>query len=675
MNEYVSTAESLEALDAALGSGLALLEPPPHLTVSEWADKYAYLPKESSAQAGKWDTATAEYQRGFMDAGSDPSVERIVAMWGAQLGKTAGLLNIQWFYTHHDPSPQLMVQPTLEAAENFSKERIAPAIRDTPVLRPLFGDPRSRNSGNTLLNKEFPGGGLALAGANSPAGLASRSRRVVQGDEVDKWEASAGAEGDPGKLMEERTATFWNRKIIYTSTPSVKGASRIEAEFLKSDQRHYFVPCPHCGDQQTFKWPNLRWEKRKNVDPQTQEVSLEHDPESCYYVCVNGCEILESDKPDMIRNGKWIAQAKSIDGKTAGFHLNQLYSPWVTWPEIIRKFINAGNDPFLLQTFVNATLAETWELKGDRVEQNIFADRTHEYPAEAPAGVLVVTAGVDVQKDRLEATAVGWGAGEESWALEHRIFEGDPARSQVWDELDVWLKRTYSHESGIRLRIRCAMVDSGDQTKAVYSFTRPRRQRRIYACKGRAGAHPLLARPKKVDESKTVLYMVGVDAAKESFYSRLKIEAEGPGYCHFPALPQFDKEFFAQLASEQLVIVERGGQKTKVWQKRRERNEALDTRVYASAALERVRANFPALGRSLKKKLAALAEGDDALAEDDAEERRVEEAGQVVKYEEEQQRLRTEHEDAHAKEESDQRRLNKALAKLRPKRKGFVSSW
>lgn len=664
MSEYSSTAESVDALSDALSAGLALLEPPPQLTVSEWADKFAYLPKESSAQAGKWDTATAEYQRGFMDAGSDPSIERIVAMWGAQLGKTAGLLNILWYYIHHDPSPILMVQPTLEAAENFSKERIAPAIRDTPVLRPLFGDPRSRHSGNTLLNKEFPGGGLALAGANSPAGLASRSRRVVEGDEVDKWEASAGAEGDPGKLMEERTATFWNRLIVYTSTPSVKGASRIEAEYEKSDKRQYFVPCPHCQELQTFKWANLRWQKKK-VTAADGSAAVEHDPDTCYYVCVNGCEILESDKPDMIRHGKWIAQSKSIDGKTAGFHLNQLYSPWVTWPEIIRKFINAGNDPFLLQTFVNATLAETWELKGDRIEQDIFADRTHEYHAEAPAGVLVVTAGVDVQKDRIEATAVGWGVGEESWALEHLVIEGDPSRLLVWDTLDQWLKRSYRHESGIDLRIRCAMVDSGDQTKAVYAFTRPRRARRVYACKGRAGAHPLLARPKRVDESKTVLYMVGVDAAKESLYARLKIDEEGPGYCHFPAAPEmFDKEYFAQLAAEQLVVVERGGQKVKVWQKRRQRNEALDTRVYAMAALERIRADFPALKKSLGRVAGKIRERASVQpVEEPAIPATANPEGMVERYAAEEQREREQL-------EVEQRKQARMLEKRRPRRRG-----
>ena len=600
MSNYVSTPESIDALWEAIAAGLSLLEPPPKLSVSEWADRYAVLSAESSAQPGQWITATAEYQRGLMDAGSDPLIERIVAMWGAQLGKTACLLNINWYYTAHDPSPMLMVQPTLEAAEDFSKERIAPAIRDTPALSKLFRPSRSRDSGNTLLKKEFPGGGLALAGANSPAGLASRSRRIVQGDEVDKWEASAGAEGDPGKLMEARTATFWNKKIIYTSTPSIKGASRIEREFLKSDQRRFFVRCPHCNEEQLLEWGNLKW-----PSPRPDNDVKEHRPDDCYYVCgANGCEILEGDKPDMVRKGVWRATAKSIDGKTAGFHLNALYSPWVTWPDLIRKWLDAQGNPNELQTFVNASLAETWEVQGDRVESDVFRDRVHPYSAPAPAGVLVITAAVDVQKDRLEASAIGWGAGEESWAIDHRVFQGDPSQPTVWGELDEWLQTEWQHESGIMLRIRCTLIDSGGHhTKQVYAFTKPREHRRIYACKGRGGAYPLLARPSKQGVSETLLYMVGVDAAKELFYARLKIEVEGPGYCHFPDdASTFDEEFYCQLTAEQQITITRNGLPERVWRKRRDRNEALDLRVYAMAALERIKPNFPLIASKIKRK-------------------------------------------------------------------------
>lgn len=635
--EFISSPESLDALGEAIAAGLILLDPPPRLTVSEWADRYAVLSQQSSAQPGPWSTATAEYQRGFMDAGSDPSIQRIVAMWGAQTGKTAGLLNINWYYVHHDPSPILMVQPTLEAAENFSKERIAPAIRDTPALTPLFGDPRAKDSGNTLLSKEFPGGGMALAGANSPAGLASRARRIASFDEVDKFEDSAGSEGDPVKLGEIRTATFWNRKIILTSTPSIKGVSRIEREFEKSDKRYYFVPCPHCGEEQMLQWENLKWPKDDNGRPVLED---------CYYVCaVSGCEIRETEKPQMIRKGEWRATATSVDGKTAGFHLNALYSPWVTWPEVIQKWLDAQGSPTELQTFVNAYLAETWELQGDKVEQSVLQDRVHPYAAQAPDGVLVITAAVDVQKDRLEASAIGWGRGEESWAIDHRVFEGDPSRTSVWEDLDQWLDTEYQHESGIRLRIRCTMIDSGGHhTKQVYAFTKPRQHRRIYACKGRGGNHPLLARPSKQGTIQALLYMVGVDSAKELFYARLKNDQEGPGHCHFPDIRsdedasvkgQFDEEFFAQTTAEQLVTTGKPGHQKRVWIKRRPRNEALDLRVYNMAALERIRPNFPAIGKGVAREAARVKERQ--MEESKPEETPEPDSGQAAAYDEHQE--------------------------------------
>lgn len=661
--EYLSTPTSLGALDDAIRQGMALLEPPPELTISEWSDLNARLPRESSAQPGQWITATAEYQRGLMDAISDPAIERIVVQWPAQTGKSATLLNVIGYFVHQDASPILMVQPTLETAENFSKDRIATMIRDTPVLTSLFGDPRTRDSGNTLLHKQFPGGFLALAGANSPAGLASRPIRIVLLDEVDKYEASAGTEGDPVKLAEARTTTFWNRKVILTSTPSIKGASRIERELEKSDMRKFFVCCPHCDEEQILEWENLKWPSPKN-----DKTLTEPRPDLCYYVCgASGCEITESDKPDMVRQGVWRATKKSIDGKTAGFQMNSLTSPWVSWEELIRKWLDAQGSITELQTFVNASLAETWEVKGDRVEKEIFNDRKHAYPAEAPEGVLLVTAGGDVQQDRIEMTAVGWGIGEESWALDHQVFQGDPSQSDVWAEVDQWLRREFTHESGVKLRIRCAMIDSaGHHTKQVYAFTKPRERRRIYACVGRAGKKPMLNRPSRNNSAKALLYTVGVDTAKESFYARLKVEEEGPGFCHFPEAPQFDEEFFAQLTAEQQITTKKHGMDVRVWRKRRDRNEALDLRVYAMAALERMRANFPMLGKKVKQRVAERLqkqkEADEAPPE--------EEPGVEETYEKEQERIR-------AANEVEARRQKKILQKLSPKRrnKGFVSSW
>lgn len=596
---FESSPESLSGLESAVSSGLQLFTPPPNLKVSEWADRFAVLPKESSAQPGKWMTSTAEYQRGFMDAVNDPLVETIVVIWPAQSGKSAGLLNVIAYFTHQDPSPILLVQPTLEAAENFSKDRIAPMIRDTPALRPLFGDPRARDSGNTLLHKQFPGGYLALSGANSPSSLASRPIRIVLCDETDKYDVSAGTEGDPIKLATARTTTFWNRKIILTSTPNIKGASRIERAFLKSDQRRYFVRCPQCGESQTLEWGRLKW-----PSPRTDASLDEHQPDDCYYACVNGCEITEADKPDMIRGGEWIATAKSKDGMTAGFHLNALYSPWATWPGLIREWLDSQGSTEELKTFVNSKLAETFEPRGDRVEADVFKDRQHDYlrDCEAPEGVLIVTAGVDVQDNRIEAGAVGWGMGEESWQLDHRVFSGNPAENAVWQELSEWLQRSFRREDGVSLRIRCAMMDSaGHHTKQVYAFAKRHEKYRVFACVGRAGVRPLLSKPTSSNELGVHLYTIGVDVAKESFYGRLKIEAEGPGYCHYPMADWADEEYAKQLTSEQLITKFRGGVASKAWVKRRDRNEALDLRVYAMAALERLKPNFEKWAAHLKK--------------------------------------------------------------------------
>jgi len=599
MPTFESSVESLQALSGAIVNGLKMFTPPPDLKVSEWSDEYARLPRESSAQPGQWITATAEYQRGLMDAVNDPSIERIVAIWAAQTGKTANLLNVIGYFTHQDPSPILGLQPTLEMAEAFSKDRVAPMIRDTPVLQPLFGDPRARDSGNTLLHKQFPGGFLALAGANSPASLASRPIRIVLCDEVDRYPVSAGTEGDPVKLAIVRTTTFWNRKIILTSTPTIKDASRIEKEFLKSDQRYYFVKCPHCGEIQQLIFKRLMWPSPKNTPGLDR-----HKPDECYYVCQQGCEILESEKAGMIASGQWMATATSIDGKTAGFHLNALYSPWMTWPDLIRHWLDAQGDMEELKTFINTRLAETFELQGDRVEQDIFRDRQHAYPpgCDVPEGVLIVTAAVDVQDNRLEAHSIGWGMGEESWDIEHRVFTGDPAQPGVWEELAEWLPRTYRREDGVSLRIRCTMIDSGGHhTKMVYWFANKHQRSRVYACVGRAGNRPLLSRPTTSNELGVPLYTVGVDTAKENFYSRLKVEVEGPGYCHYPNAPWADAEYFSQLTAEQLVTVKKNGVDVKKWVKRRPRNEALDLRVYAMAALERLKPNFDKWAEHLKK--------------------------------------------------------------------------
>lgn len=597
-----SSPDSLVSFSTAVQASVGMFEPPPALTVSEWADTYGRLSRESSAEPGQWHTSRAEYQRGPMDAITDPELETVVLMWPSQVGKTAIALMAIAYHTHHDPAPILFVEPTLEIAEAVSKDRIAAMIRDTPVLKPLFGDPRSRDSGNTLLHKEFPGGHLTLAGANSAASLASRPIRILITDEEGRYPMSAGTEGSPVKLAKKRTATFWNRKHLRISSPNLRKTCSITAAYEASDQRHYYVPCPQCGHMQTLRWEQLKWPKPPDA-PRTQ-------PENCYYVCeANGCLIMESDKQQMIAQGEWRALNPGAgDGKTAGFHLNALYSTLgFTWTDIINEFLDSKDNPSKLQTFINTVLAEPWDEAGEGAEMGEVEKRRQPWEAAAPEWVLVITCGVDVQKDRIEATKWGWGLREVRAPLEHRIFQGDPTSKAVWDELDAWLEKPVQHPLGIRLRTACTLVDSGDgnRTKRVYDFCRPRELRRIYACKGYAGAgKPLVNRGNRVGRYKTLLVSVGVDTAKDDFFSRLRIsEPDAPGRVEFPAADWCDSEYCAQLTAEKLVTRRSAEGSRTVWVKIRERNEALDCAVYAHGALEFLKPDFAAIATNFAQRV------------------------------------------------------------------------
>lgn len=513
-----------------------------------------------------------------MDAVSDPSIDTIVVMSSAQVGKTEILNNMAGFHITHDPAPILVLQPTLEMAQTWSKDRLAPMLRDTPALRGKVKDPRSRKSQNTLLHKTFPGGHITMAGSNSPASLASRPIRVVLCDEVDRYPVSAGTEGDPVNLARKRTTTFWNRKIILASTPTVKGASRVELEFDQSDQRYFYVPCPHCNQTQRLVWSSVSWTKNEQGKglPRTAKYTCEH------------CAALwsEVERHLAVRRGAWIATQPS-NGR-AGFHLSELYSPWSTLEGMVQAFIEAKGNPELLKTWVNTTLGETWEEEGETVDGVGLYGRRETYPAQVPEKALLLTAGVDIQRDRIEMEVVAWGEGEESWNVDYLVLPGDTSRPEVWRDLDDCLQATYTHETGTELHITSACIDSGDQTTTVYGFVKPRQGRRIFAIKGVSGpGRPVVKVSRKKSGRKTRdvdLYQVGVDDAKGIIYARLGIEEPGPGYCHFNV--ERDEEYFAQLTAEKLVVKHYRGFPRKEWVKSRQRNEALDCRVYAFAALK-----------------------------------------------------------------------------------------
>lgn len=542
--------------------------------MSQWADAERRLSSESSAEPGLWVTDRAPYQRGLMDALSDELVREVVFMKSAQVGWTEILNNVIGFHVDQDPSPVLLMQPTLEMAEAWSKDRLAPMIRDTPCLRNRIADPKARDSGNTLLHKRFTGGHLTIVGANSPAGLASRPIRVLLCDEVDRFPTSAGTEGDPVDLARKRTTTFWNRKVMLGSTPTVKGASRIEAAFQQSDQRYYFVPCPHCDEFQRLIWSQVQWDPGK--------------PETARYVCAScGAMLQDKDKIGMLRRGEWRG-TKPFDG-VAGFHISELYSPWVTWRQMAESFTRAKLLPETLKTWINTALGETWEEDGSTVEPGSLMERRDCGPDQLPAGVLMLTIGGDVQQDRVELQLIGWGADEESWILEQHVVRGDPDKAELWREVDEYLLRGYATEDGRTLAAEAVAIDSGGlSTQSVYEFVVSRKRRRVWAVKGMAGAGKL-AWPKKASrtaKSRAMVFILGVDTIKSTLYGRIgKVAEPGPGYIHLPIAA--DEEFCKQLASEKAITKYVRGRPTVVWEPRSKgiAQEAQDCWVYGYAAM------------------------------------------------------------------------------------------
>ena len=565
------------------------MKPPPKLTISEWADQYRQLSSESSAEAGRWSTSRAEYQRGMMDAVSDKSIETVVLMTAAQIGKTELVNNVVGFHIAQDPAPLLVVQPTLEMAQTWSKDRLAPAIRDTPALSEKIKNPRSRDSGNTTLHKVFPGGHVTACGANSPSSLASRPCRVILCDEVDRYPISAGTEGDPVALAKKRSATFWNRKLILVSTPTDKGSSRIEAAYAESDQRKYFVPCPDCDESQVLQWANVRW---KDNDPNTVEYICEHCG-SCWG---------DAKRFQAIRYGKWEATAVG-DGKTAGFHLSALYSPWTALADVVRDFLSAKKDPMRLKAWINTTLGETYEEDGERIDEYDLFDRKEDYGHMLPEKAVVLVAGVDVQDDRLACEIVAYGSGEESWSIYYEEIYGDPSGSEIWQDLDFVLSQTFEHPNYGDMIIRSTCIDSGGHyTQQVYNYVKHRSGKRIYAIKGMGGeGKPIIGRPSKNNIGKINLFPVGTDTAKELLFARLKINEQGPGYCHFPL--DRGEEYFRMLTAEKRVIRYFKGRARREWVKTRQRNEALDCRVYAMAALQVMGINIEAVQKRQQNKV------------------------------------------------------------------------
>lgn len=546
---------------------------------SEWADEHRILPAKASSEPGRWRTDRTPFLREIMDTLSTiGQPEFVVFMKGTQIGGTEVGLNWIGSTICNAPGPFLVVMPNDKVVERVSKQRIAPMIEETPALKMLVASPRSRDSSNTMEMKEFKGGILIITGSNSPAGLASMPIRYIDFDEVDRFALDSGGEGDPIQLAEKRTSTFAGRRKIYiNSTPTVKGRSRIEFAFNASDQRRYYVPCPHCGNMDWIRWGNIRWEP-------DQADSAHLHCESC------GKTIGEGRKTEMLAKGEWRATAP-FNGKVAGFHLSSLYSPlgWKSWAAIVQEFLDCKGDPVKLKTFVNTILGETWEEAGEKADDQALMDRREDYGGvEVPPGVALITCGVDTQDNRLECEVVGWGRGEESWGLGYFVIMGDPDQQAAWDDLDRnVLQRAWRGAGNVRLPVSATMIDSGGhRTNAVHNFARPRAGRRIYASKGATDPMaPVVKRPaaaKHKGENKP--WMIGTNVIKDALLARMTRQDPGPGYLHFPL--SYEDSYFRQLTAEQRVTSKARGNAKSRWEKPSgARNEALDCRVGAIAAL------------------------------------------------------------------------------------------
>tara|TARA_R100000093_G_C1941679_1_gene72399 strand:- start:14 stop:1789 length:1776 start_codon:yes stop_codon:yes gene_type:complete len=560
-----------------------LIKPPPSLTISQWADKFRVLSTESSSEAGKFETTRAIFQKEIMDSINEPTINEVVVLSCSQVGKTEMLLNAIGYYIAYAPAPILVVQPTLEMARAWSQDRLAPMIRDSNILKSKVAEVKSKDSANTVLHKIFDGGHITACGANSPASLASRPIKIVLCDEIDRYPPTAGSEGDPVMLAKRRSTTFWDSKLVMTSTPTVKGNSQIEEAYERSDKRLFYVPCHKCKKKQVLKWSQVQWDKDK--------------PQTVRYTCEK-CETKWTDIQRIISisKGKWQATEK-FNGR-AGFRINGLYSVWVTMEEAVREFLMAKKQPETLRVFVNTYLGETWEDEGERIDDLGLYDRREDYTV--PNEVVLLTAGVDIQDDRLEVEIVGWGLEEETWSIDYFIVYGDPTSPNIWQELELILTKTFEKPDKTKLKIISTCIDSGHHTNMVYQFCKPRYARRVFAIKGIGGeGKAIVSRPNKNNIARITLFPIGVDTAKELIYSRLRIKKFGAGYCHFPK--KYSEEYFRQLTAEKIVTKYRRGFKKREWVLMRPRNEALDCRVYALSAFTLLNADLNTIVQRQKK--------------------------------------------------------------------------
>lgn len=560
-----------------LQSALDALTTPERLTVSQWADQHRILPTSGSSEPGQWRTRRTPYLQEIMDClSAQHPARRIIFMKSAQTGATEALLNAVGHFIASERAPLLIVQPSHEMAERFSKQRLAPMIGDSPQLAALINPARQRDSGNTIFSKEWPGGICILAGANSPASLRSMPAKFVFCDEVDGYPGDLAGEGDPVSLAEARSTAFPGRKLLMISTPTVNSLSRIQKEYEASDQRRYWVACPECSEYQILEWEHLTWPPGK--------------PEQAAYACVHcGSLISERHKAGMLRKGQWRAQYP--ERSIIGFHLNALYSApglGLNWRELAAQWEAAQDDPDRQRAFINLRLGLATADPDEQLDEAELQHRAEDYLVrQLPEGALFITAGVDVQKDRLAIVTLGHGRNGHVWVLDWVELRGDPTKLQLWIDLDQYIEQPF--ESNQRsLKISALAIDTGYLPDDCFNFIRQRKGRAI-ACKGSSfrGKPIIASKPSKVDftphgrlsKQGAELWFIGGDSGKQWLFTRLAKDREANAedrLIHFPK--NLDSSFYSQLTAE--VYDKRHNR----WSKIRPRNEALDCTIYAIAA-------------------------------------------------------------------------------------------
>ena len=603
------------------------LKPLPKTSVSEWADTYRMLSLGISAEPGRWRTSRAPYQKAIMDAFTQPGIHCVVVKSASQVGKSDIINNVIGRFAHLDPAAIMMIQPTIDMAQDYSKTRIAPMIRDTGVLSQLFynvkakgdGVGKTRDGNNTILSKLFPGGRLIMCGANSPAGLASRPVRVLLADEVDRFPDSAGGEGDPVDLAAKRMTTFWNYVMGLFSTPTFAGESRIEAEYLEGTQEEWQHECPNCHEYHLLTCQNMVTDHEEYVDKKKKRHVTVH---AVSWRCPD-CGFTFSEQQMRHAPQKYVMQnASALKKGVRSFFVNCWASPWLAWPKVMQEWMEAQGDPEREKVVVNTRFGETYERKGAFDSIDIFLQRREPYGAELPDGVLILTAAVDVQDNRLEYEICGWGEDEECWGIKKDIILGAPDTLAVWEQLNEQLDREYRFSNGTGLIVARTFIDSGGHYgKEVYAYCQRHLVRQRFAVKGASTPGvPIIHKYSKVktERGRTIpLVLIGTDSGKQYVMDRLSIETPGPKYFHFPAnKPEqdavneilwnrgYDEIYFRGLIAEQRVPRKKNGRIVWQWENiaKDKRNEPLDLRVYNLACLVSMNVDF--------KRLKALIAGE-----------------------------------------------------------------